>query len=200
MRSSAGFLAPFVEPDLEWDFRLPRVKSINASGHKLGLAPLGVGWIIWRHAEDLDEDLIFRVNYLGGDMPTFALNFSRPGGEIACQYYNFLRLGQEGYRKIQQTCYDNAKSLAEAIGKMEPFEIIHAGKGGLPAVCWKLKENAEVSFNLYDFADHLRPRGWLVPAYSMPSNRTDLVVQRILVRRGFSRDLGTLLLDDIQRA
>jgi len=197
--ASGGFLAPFVEPDLEWDFRLPRVKSINASGHKFGLAPLGVGWIAWRHSEDLDEDLIFRVNNLGGDMPTFALNFSRPGREVACQYYNFLRLGLEGYRKIQQACYDNTKYLAEAIGKMEPFEIIHAGEGGLPAVCWKLKENSEVSFNLYDFADQLRSRGWLVPAYSMPSNRTDLVIQCILVRHGFSRDLGTLLLDDIQR-
>jgi len=100
--ASGGFLAPFLHPDLVWDFRLPRVKSINSSGHKFGLAPLGVGWIVWRDKEDLPEDLVFKVNYLGGELPTFALNFSRPGGEIIAQYYNFLRLGREGYSKIQK--------------------------------------------------------------------------------------------------
>jgi len=73
------------------DFRLPRVKSINVSGHKYGLAPLGCGWAIWREARDLPDKLIFKVKYLGGNMPTFALNFSRPGGQIAAQYYNFVR-------------------------------------------------------------------------------------------------------------
>lgn len=92
--ASGGFLAPFCAPELEWDFRLPRVKSINASGHKFGLAPLGAGWVIWRESSDLPEELIFNVNYLGGNMPTFALNFSRPGGQIVAQYYNFLRLGR----------------------------------------------------------------------------------------------------------
>ena len=102
--ASGAFLAPFIQPELLWDFRLPRVKSINASGHKFGLAPLGVGWALWREKHDLPEELIFDVNYLGGNMPTFALNFSRPGGEIICQYYNFLRLGKEGYREIQTEC------------------------------------------------------------------------------------------------
>ncbi len=122
--ASGGFLAPFIDPHLVWDFRLPRVKSINASGHKFGLAPLGVGWIIWRDAEDLPEDLIFQVNYLGGNMPTFALNFSRPGGQIVAQYYNFLRLGKEGYRKIHQACYATARYLANEIAKLGPFEMI----------------------------------------------------------------------------
>lgn len=198
--ASGGFLAPFIEPDLEWDFRLPRVKSINASGHKFGMAPLGVGWVLWRDTAYLDEELIFQVNYLGGNIPTFALNFSRPGGQIITQYYTFLRLGREGYRKIQQECYDTAYFLAEAIDQMGIFTIIHSGEGGIPAVTWKLKENANVGFTVYDLADRLRSRGWLVPAYSMPDNRTDLVVQRIIVRHGFSRDLATLLLDDIQRS
>ena len=105
--ASGGFLAPFCAPELEWDFRIPRVKSINTSGHKFGLSPLGVGWVIWREAKDLPEDLIFNVNYLGGNMATFALNFSRPGGQIIAQYYNFLRLGKEGYRKIHSACYDD---------------------------------------------------------------------------------------------
>jgi len=198
--ASGGFLAPFVEPDLKWDFRLPRVKSINGSGHKFGMAPLGVGWVLWRDTACLDEELIFDVNYLGGNMPTFALNFSRPGGQIISQYYTFLRLGREGYRKIQQECYDTARFLAQAIDQMGIFTIIYGGEGGIPAVTWRLEENADVGFTVYDLADRLRSRGWLVPAYSMPANRTDLIVQRIIVRHGFSRDLATLLLDDIRRS
>ncbi|HLR29367.1 MAG TPA: glutamate decarboxylase, partial [Paenalcaligenes sp.] len=113
--ASGGFLAPFCAPDLEWDFRIPRVHSINTSGHKFGLAPLGVGWVIWRDAQCLPEELIFDVNYLGGNMPTFALNFSRPGGQIVAQYYNFIRLGKEGYTRIQSNCYDTAEFLAAEI-------------------------------------------------------------------------------------
>jgi glutamate decarboxylase len=198
--ASGGFLAPFCQPDLVWDFRLPRVKSINASGHKFGLAPLGVGWVVWRDHSDLPEELIFRVNYLGGDMPTFALNFSRPAGQIVCQYYNFLRLGFEGYRKVQNACYHTAQRLAAEIRKMGPFRIIHDGHGGLPAVCWTLRDAVDHRFSLYDLSDRLRARGWQVPAYSMPPNREDLVVQRILVRHGVSGDLGDLLLEDIRRS
>lgn len=194
--ASGGFLAPFVYPDLEWDFRLPRVKSINTSGHKFGLAPLGVGWVVWRDKEDLPEDLIFWVNYLGGNMPTFALNFSRPGGQIVAQYYNFLRLGKEGYRKVHQACYETAQYLADEIGQMGPFDIIYDGRGGIPAIAWKLKEGVDHGFTLFDLADRLRTRGWLVPAYTLPPNREDLAIQRILVRHGFSRDLASLLLDD----
>jgi glutamate decarboxylase len=198
--ASGGFLAPFVFPDLEWDFRLERVKSINTSGHKFGLSPLGVGWIVWRDKEDLPEDLIFNVNYLGGNMPTFALNFSRPGGQIVAQYYNFLRLGREGYRKIHQACYEIAQYLADEIGKMGPFDIIYDGRGGIPALAWKLKEGIDHDFTLFDLADRLRTRGWLVPAYTLPPNREDLAIQRILVKHGFSRDLASLLLDDYRDA
>ncbi|PWF24679.1 glutamate decarboxylase [Corticimicrobacter populi] len=202
--ASGGFLAPFCAPEIEWDFRLPRVHSINASGHKFGLAPLGVGWIIWRDAASLPEELIFNVNYLGGNMPTFALNFSRPGGQVVAQYYNFLRLGKDGYRRIQTACYDTARYLADEIGKLGPFRILFDGdmKKGIPALSWTLKEddNGKVNFTLYDLADRLRSRGWQVPAYSMPVNREDLVVQRILVRHGVSRDLASLLMDDIRRS
>jgi len=198
--ASGGFLAPFIDPDLVWDFRLPRVKSINTSGHKYGLAPLGVGWVIWRDVEDLPKDLIFWVNYLGGNMPTFALNFSRPGGQIVAQYYNFLRLGKEGYRKIHQACYDTARYLAGEIAKLGPFEIIYDGRGGIPALAWKLKEDEPHSFTLFDLADRLRIYGWQVPAYTLPANRQNLAIQRILVRHGFSRDLASLLLADYRRA
>jgi glutamate decarboxylase len=200
--ASGGFLAPFCAPEIEWDFRLPRVKSINTSGHKFGLSPLGVGWVVWRDAADLPEELIFNVNYLGGNMPTFALNFSRPGGQIVAQYYNFLRLGREGYRKIQTACYETAQYLASEIDKMGPFRVLFGGdtKSGIPALSWTLKGDAkECGFTLYDMADRLRSRGWQVPAYSMPANRPDLVVQRVLVRHGVSRDLASLLIDDIKR-
>lgn len=199
--ASGGFLAPFVVPELEWDFRLPRVKSINASGHKFGLAPLGVGWLIWRDAEDLDEDLVFQVNYNGGIVSTFSLNFSRPGGAVICQYYNFLRFGRAGYGRIHTACYENAQGLAEGIAGMGVFEVIRGGDhNGLPIVCWTLKDGADVNFTLYDFADRLRLGGWLVPAYPLPSNRTDLVIQRVLIRHGFSQDLGRMLLNDIRSA
>ncbi len=201
--ASGGFLAPFCAPELSWDFRLPRVKSINTSGHKFGLAPLGVGWVIWREAADLPPELVFDVNYLGGDMPTFALNFSRPGGQVVAQYYNFVRLGREGYAKIQNACYDTAEYLAREIAALGPFEILYDGNRhtGIPALCWKLKDDKGFGgYTLYDLADRLRSRGWQVPAYSMPANRQDLVIQRILVRHGVSRDLASLLLDDFRRA
>jgi glutamate decarboxylase len=161
-----------------------------------------VGWIVWRDAACLPEELIFDVNYLGGNMPTFALNFSRPGGQIVAQYYNFLRLGIEGYRKIQTACYEAAQYLAQEVDKLGPFKVLFDGdmKRGLPAVSWTLKDEAKSrGYTLYDFADRLRSRGWQVPAYSMPANRTDLVIQRVLVRHGVSRDLVSLLVDDLKR-
>jgi len=198
--ASGGFIAPFIQPELEWDFRLPRVKSINTSGHKYGLAPLGVGWVIWRDAEELPEELIFRVSYLGGDMPTFALNFSRPGGEIIAQYYNFIRLGREGYRRVQQTCVDTARFLANEIAQMGPFELLYNGSGGLPAVAYTLKDPAAAGFSLYDLSDRVRMRGWQIASYPLPPNRETTVVQRILVRHGVSRDMASLLARDIRQS
>ncbi|WP_436640868.1 glutamate decarboxylase [Microbaculum sp. FT89] len=200
--ASGGFLAPFCAPDLMWDFRLPRVRSINASGHKFGLAPLGVGWVLWREEKDLPEKMVFWVNYLGGNMRDIALNFSRPGGQIVCQYYNFLRLGREGYRKVHTACYRSATYLAEEISKMGPFEVVFDGDmtRGIPAVSWKLKEGTEPGFSLFDLADRLRVRGWQVPAYTLPANCQDQAIQRILVRNGVSLDLCAALMDDMKAA
>jgi glutamate decarboxylase len=198
--ASGGFVAPFLHPDLPWDFRLPRVKSINTSGHKFGLAPLGVGWVIWRDKEDLPEELVFRVNYLGGDMPTFALNFSRPGGQIVAQYYNFLRLGREGYRKVQAASQSVAKYLAEKITAIGPLEVIHDGSEGIPAVCWKLRDDARAAFSLFDLADRLQGRGWQVPTYTLPANCENTAIQRAVIRHGVSRDLVDGLVADIKRA
>lgn len=199
--ASGGFIAPFLDPDLMWDFRLPWVKSINTSGHKYGLVYPGVGWIIWRDREELPEELIFHCNYLGGDLPNFALNFSRPGNQVVAQYYNFLRLGREGYRKIQQACRDTALFLSSQIAEIGPFELLTDG-GELPVFAWKLKDEVATTtrYTLFDLADKLRERGWLVPAYTMPKNREDLVVQRVVVKEGFSRDMANLLVEDIRRA
>jgi glutamate decarboxylase len=198
--ASGGFIAPFIERKLEWDFCIDRVKSISASGHKYGLAPLGVGWVIWRDGEQLPEELIFRVDYLGGDMPTFALNFSRPGGQIIAQYYNFLRLGREGYTRIQQACSDTAQWLAGEIAKLDPLELVYDGKGALPLVCYKLKGGVDHGFTLYDLSERVRLRGWLIASYPLPAKRQATVIQRILIRHGVSRDLAQLLLDDLGRA
>jgi glutamate decarboxylase len=198
--ASGGFIAPFIQPELEWDFRAPRVKSINTSGHKYGLAPLGVGWVIWRDAADLPEDLIFRVDYLGGDMPTFALNFSRPAGEIVAQYYNFLRLGRDGYRDVQQACAATARFLASEVAAMGPFELVYDGVGGLPAIAYTLKDPNNSGFSLYDLSDRLRMRGWQIASYPLPPHREQTIVQRILVRHGVSHDMAAMLADDMRRA
>ena len=194
--ASGGFVAPFLHQDLEWDFRVPRVASINSSGHKFGLVYPGVGWVIWRTPDALPDDLIFYVNYLGGEMPTFALNFSRPGAQVAAQYYNFLRLGSEGYRHVQQTCRDIALYLSSEIAKMGPFELLTDGSD-LPVFAFKLRDDV-TEYSVFDLSERLRQRGWQVPAYTFPEDMTDTVVMRIVIRNGFSHDLANLLLDDMR--
>ena len=199
--ASAAFVAPFLQPDLEWDFRVPRVHSINTSGHKCGLVYPGVGWVVVREKTSLPEELVFHVSYLGGDMVDFSINFSRPGSQVIAQYYNFLRLGLDGYRRVQQTSQNVALYLSGAIGKLAPFELITRGDD-IPVFCWKMDESyaKSASWSLYDLADKLRERGWLVPAYPMPKNRSDLVVQRIVVKEDFSHDLAERLLEELKRA
>jgi glutamate decarboxylase len=197
--ASGGFIAPFLHPDLDWDFRVPRVASINASGHKYGLVYPGVGWVVWRDVAALPEDLVFRVNYLGGDMPTFALNFSRPGGQVAAQYYNFLRLGFEGYRGVQQACQDVARYLSGEIAAMGPFELLTDGSE-LPVFAFKLREpgSPATNYTVFDVSERLRQRGWLIPAYTFPQDMQDTAVLRIVVRNGFSMDMARLLLADLR--
>ncbi len=195
--ASGGFIAPFIDPGLEWDFRLPRVASINVSGHKYGLVSPGVGWIIWRDAEALPEDLIFWVNYLGDNMPTFALNFSRPGAQIVAQYYNFLRLGFDGFAKVQGYAREVATRLSEEIEKLGPFQLLTRGDE-LPVFAFKL-DPAIDNYTVFDVSNALRERGWLLPAYTFPANRTDLAALRVVVKRGFSHDLSDRLLADIKR-
>jgi glutamate decarboxylase len=195
--ASGAFVAPFVDEELEWDFRLPRVASINASGHKYGLVYPGVGWIVWRDADALPEDLIFWVNYLGDNMPTFALNFSRPGAQVVAQYYNFLRLGFEGYRKVQGYAREVATGLADRIAQLGPFDLLTRGDE-LPVFAFTLSDEVD-NFTVFDVSNALRERGWLVPAYTFPENRTDLAALRVVVKRGFGHDMADLLVSDLER-
>jgi glutamate decarboxylase len=196
--ASGAMIAPFCDPELVWDFRLARVASINTSGHKYGLVYPGVGWVVWRDTDALPSDLVFRVNYLGGEMPTFALNFSRPGAQVVAQYYNFLRLGREGYRRIQQYCRDVASDLADRIGNLGPFRLLTDGRE-LPVFAFTLAEG-ETGYSVFDLSAALREQGWLVPAYTFPAGREDLAVIRIVVRNGFSHDLADLLIEAINQA
>ncbi|KZS84140.1 glutamate decarboxylase [Mycobacterium persicum] len=195
--ASGGFVVPFLHPDLQWDFRLPRVVSINVSGHKYGLTYPGVGFVVWRGPEYLPEDLVFRVNYLGGDMPTFTLNFSRPGNQVVGQYYNFLRLGREGYTKIMQALSQTARWLGEQLECAEHCELISDGSA-IPVVAFRLA--GDRGYTEFDLSHELRTCGWQVPAYTMPDNATDISVLRIVVREGLSADLARALHDDISTA
>jgi glutamate decarboxylase len=192
--ASGGFIAPFLDPGLVWDFRLPRVQSINASGHKYGLVHPGVGWALWRDHDALPRDLIFNVDYLGGEMPTFALNFSRPGSQVVAQYYTFIRLGHDGYRRVQQASRDTACWLSDEIAQLGPYELLSDG-GELPVFAFRLV--GERGYSVYDVSELLRTRGWILPAYRMPPAIDDMAVLRICVRNGFSRDLAHILIDDL---
>jgi glutamate decarboxylase len=194
--ASGGFVAPFLQAFLQWDFRVPRVASINASGHKYGLVYPGVGWVVWREPSALPDDLVFNVNYLGGQMPTFSLNFSRPGSNVIAQYYNFLRLGFKGYHDVQQACQDVAIYLSSGIAGIGPFELLSEGKE-LPVFAFKLKDSV-TGYSVFDISERLRGRGWLVPAYTFPANLQQTAVLRIVVRNGFSMDLASCLLGDIR--
>ncbi|MGW7262798.1 glutamate decarboxylase [Streptomyces sp. NPDC054842] len=195
--ASGAMVAPFLDEDVVWDFRLPRVTSVNTSGHKYGLVYPGVGWALWRDKEALPEELVFRVNYLGGDMPTFALNFSRPGAQVVAQYYTFLRLGREGYRAVQQTTRDVARELARRIEGMEDFRLLTRGDE-LPVFAFTTKPEV-TAYDVFDVSRRMRERGWLVPAYTFPPNREDLSVLRVVCRNGFSMDLADLFVDDLSR-
>jgi glutamate decarboxylase len=195
--ASGGFVAPFLHPDLEWDFRLPQVKSINVSGHKYGLTYPGVGFVVWRSQEDLPDELVFHVNYLGGDMPTFTLNFSRPGNQIIGQYYNFVRLGRQGYTQVMQTLRDIAVHLSNSIAKMDEFVVISDGTA-IPVVAFTVSDPSK--YTVFHVSDQLRTSGWQVPAYTMPPDATDVAVLRIVVREGFSMDLAASLLDELRDA
>ncbi len=194
--ASGGFVAPFLDPELEWDFRLPRVQSINASGHKYGLVYPGVGWAVWRDKQALPRELVFEVNYLGGNMPTFALNFSRPGSEVIAQYFMFMSLGRSGYTSLMTDLRDTATHLSTEIGRMGPYHLVSDGSQ-LPVFAFALDPSV-TNYTVFDVSDRLRERGWLVPAYTFPADRQDLSVLRVVVRAGMYREMADQLLDALR--
>ncbi len=196
--ASGGMIAPFIDQALEWDFRLARVASINTSGHKYGLVYPGLGWILWRDTAALPRELVFSVDYLGGDMPILGLNFSRPGAQVIAQYYNFVRLGREGYRAVQQSTRDVATFIAARISEFDQFRLITGGTE-LPVVAFTTADGF-TDWDVYTVSTALRERGWQVPAYPFPADRTDLSVLRIVCRNGFSHDMAEAFARDLRAA
>lgn len=194
--ASGGFIAPFLYPELEWDFRLSCVRSINVSGHKYGLVYAGVGWVVWKSKADLPEELVFHVNYLGADQPTFTLNFSKGASQIIAQYYQFIRLGFEGYKSIMENCRSNAKVLCDGIRSTGRFNILSKDVG-VPVVAFALKDKSQ--HDEYEVADNLRRYGWIVPAYTMAPDAEHVTLLRVVVREDFSCTLAQRLLHDIQK-
>lgn len=194
--ASGGFIAPFLYPDLEWDFRLPLVKSINVSGHKYGLVYAGVGWVVWRTKDDLPDELVFHINYLGSDQPTFTLNFSKGSSQIIAQYFQFIRLGFEGYQNIMQNCMENARILREGIEKTGRFHIV-SKEVGVPLVAFTLKDSTK--HTVFEISESLRKFGWILPAYTMPADAQHIAVLRAVIREDFSRGLAERLVSHIQQ-
>lgn len=193
--ASGGFVAPFLAPELEWDFRLERVQSINASGHKYGLVYPGVGWALWRNHEALPRELVFNVNYLGGNMPTFALNFSRPGSEVIAQYFMFMSLGRQGYTAMMRNLQEIALHISGGVREMGPYNLISEGRD-LPVFAFALDPSVK-NYTVFDVSDRLRERGWLVPAYTFPENRQDLSVLRVVIRAGMHMEMADQLLETL---
>ena len=196
--ATGGFIHPFIDPETVWDFRLKWVLSISTSGHKFGLVYPGVGWVVWKDKQYLPEEMNFAVNYLGANIPSISINFSRPGNQVLAQYYQFMRLGKEGYKKVQQNCLNFCLYLKEQLKKMGIFEFFSNDMPN-PLFIWKLKDDPNRKWTLYDLSDALHVEGWQVPAYTMPKAMEDVIIMRVVVRQGTGFDLADLLMEDIKR-
>ena len=199
--ASGGFILPFTKPECKWDFRLKWVYSISTSGHKYGLVYPGLGWVVWKDKQYLPKEMAFSVNYLGANITQVGLNFSRPAAQILGQYYNFIRYGFEGYQAVQEAAMEVARYCHTEIGKMKCFrnyskEVVN------PLFIWQMDPAYEkkAHWTLYDLQDKLKQSGWMVPAYTMPASIEKMVVMRVVVRQGFSRDMAEQLLTDIREA
>lgn len=199
--ASGGFILPFLNPEKKWDFRLKWVLSISTSGHKYGLVYPGLGWVIWKDKQYLPDEMNFSVNYLGAEISQVGLNFSRPGAQILGQYYNYIRLGFEGYRAIQQNCMEIAKYIWSEIARFPQFRN-YADEVVNPLFIWHLDEEYDKSakWTLYDLQDKLKQYGWMVPAYTLPATLEDIVVMRVVIKQGFTRDMADMMLNDMRTA
>ena len=195
--ATGGFILPFVNPEIEWDFRLKWVLSISTSGHKFGMVYPGLGWIIWKDKKYLPEDMIFNVNYLGAEVGTIAINFSRPGNQVLAQYYQFIRLGFDGYKRIQQNILGVCEYIRKEVTKMG-FELLSQDLPN-PLFAWVMKPDPKRKWTLYDLSDRMKSDGWQIPAYTLSADMEDVVVMRTVVRQGTGVDLANLLVDSMKR-
>jgi glutamate decarboxylase len=195
--ASGGFIVPFARPEEAWDFRLESVRSINVSNHKFGLVYPGMGTVVFRDASDLPEELVFHINYLGGDMPNYSLNFSRPSTSVVLQYFAFLRLGRAGYTDIVRTVLTNASALGSRLGQIDGLEVITDGTQ-FPIVAVRASDPDKL--DLPHLSHVLRERGWIVPAYTLPPNAEQVTVLRMVVKENFSHDMVDMLAQDIKQA
>ncbi|KAH6872724.1 hypothetical protein J4E91_001094 [Alternaria rosae] len=198
--ASGGFVAPFVNPGLLWDFRLPKVTSINVSGHKYGLVYPGVGWVVWRDPKYLPQELVFNINYLGADQASFTLNFSRGASQIIGQYYQLIRLGKRGYRKIMLNLTRTADYLAANLEALGFIIMSQRGGAGLPLVACRIDEDLGKQYDEFAIAHQLRERGWVVPAYTMAPHSEKMKMLRVVVREDFTKSRCDALLADFKLA
>jgi glutamate decarboxylase len=196
--ASGGFVNPFLYPDYEWDFRLPRVASINASGHKFGLVYPGIGWVVFREKSIFNEGLIFYVNYLGGESPTATLNFSRNASPIIAQAYKFLRHGKEGYTQIMKRTMENTERLRDKLVESGYFTIMNETQR-IPVVALTLHDDIK-NFNEFDVSFKVREKGWVLSAYTMPPNAESVTSLRIVVRPHLNRSVVNELAQDVIEA
>src|SRR4051795_9903206 len=198
--ASGGFVWPFLYPDSKWDFRLEQVRSINVSGHKYGLVYPGIGWLIFREESDLAQDLVFYENYLGKTDATFTLNFSTGAAMVLAQYYNFVRLGRDGYTYVMTQMQENARALAANLREGGRFEVIGEDAEQLPLVAFRLAGEHR-GYDESDVAWQLSAeRGWMVPAYTLPPNAERVKIMRALVKETMSREQVERLSQDIEDA
>jgi glutamate decarboxylase len=224
--ASGGFVAPFATPKLLWDFKIPRVVSINTSGHKYGLSYVGVGWVVWRDKAHLPKDLIFELHYLGSVEYTFSLNFSRPAHPIIAQYYNLIHLGFEGYRAVALNDLKNARIFAralEASGYYSVLSDIHRSVGskgisaitqavglreadvelyepGLPVVSFRFSDEFKQKYPEIQqkwIQTLLRVKGWIVPNYELAPNLETVEILRVVVRENMTGVLIDRLVADL---
>ncbi len=199
--ASGGFILPFLDPERKWDFRLKWVLSISTSGHKFGLVYPGLGWVVWKDKQWLPDVMSFSVNYLGAEISQVGLNFSRPAAQILGQYYQFIRLGFEGYKEIQANSLAIARYIHDTVGEMAEFRP-YSPEVPNPIVAWLMKPDYQktAKWTLFDLQDKLAQKGWMVPAYTLPADIQDIVVMRVLCKQGFSRDMADQLIGDIRFA
>ncbi|MGI8556960.1 MAG: glutamate decarboxylase [Solirubrobacteraceae bacterium] len=195
--ASGGFVAPFTEPKLKWDFRLSQVRSINVSNHKFGLVYPGMGSVVFRDRSDIPDELVFHINYLGGDMPNYTLNFSRPAAPVILQYYNFLRLGHDGYTRIMSSVMDNARHLAGALDATTELSLL-APVERFPIIALRAREPD--ALDVFALSEKLRESGWIVPAYTLPPDAQHIAILRVVVKENFSRDMVDKFVDDVSSA